>query len=284
MLGKLLKYEFKATARLFLILYLALIAVSALNALLISLGGSTYGSFDNEVLVTVYSTITGLAIFLYVLISTAVVVATIIIIIVRFYRMLGNEGYLWFTLPVTANQQILGKLIPALVWSFVSTIVFIISFGILLMPMGITEMIQGIPEIWSSLIEMGLNPTLWTVCLLILLIVGGFEGYLMFYASMAIGPNIIKSRLGGTVLAYLILYVAMQIVSTIQMVLLVIPLNNLATSIDNALMWGNIAGVMSAVDSIMVYSTVFYGIAYLVIGIVFYLLTRYFMSRKLNLA
>jgi len=284
MLGKLLKYEFKATARIFLLLYAALFVVAGLNALLLSLSGYVYAGFSNEVMVVIYDTITALAVFLYVMISIAVIIATIIVFIVRFYRMLGNEGYLWFTLPVTVNQHIISKLIPAFVWSVLSGLVFFVSLGVLMMPLVGTDLFQLMPIVWNEFIGLGLNPTLWLVCLVVLLVIALLQGYLMFYAAMAMGPNIVKSRLGGSVLAYLLLYIATQIVATIQMVLLVIPLNAQVSAIESAMMWGNFTGIISAVDQIVLFGTICYCVGYLILGAIFYLLTRYFMSRKLNLA
>ena len=97
MLKKLLKHEFRATARTYGGLYLALLAVSVL------FGASIRGW--NGTNSDAYSTAVGLLSLAYtaVLIGTAVV--TVMTIVRRFYsNLLGREGYLMHTLPVTETQ------------------------------------------------------------------------------------------------------------------------------------------------------------------------------------
>ena len=57
-------------------------------------------------------------------------VATLIVVIQRFYKsLLGDEGYLMFTIPVKAWQNILNKLLVSMLWTFTSTV---IGFGSIL--------------------------------------------------------------------------------------------------------------------------------------------------------
>ena len=124
MLKKLLKHEFRATARTYGGLYLALLAVSVL------FGASIRGW--NGTNSDAYSTAVGLLSLAYtaVLIGTAVV--TVMTIVRRFYsNLLGREGYLMHTLPVTEAQLVGAKLISGTVWSVCSIFAAGLSFGIL---------------------------------------------------------------------------------------------------------------------------------------------------------
>ena len=124
MLKKLLKHEFRATARTYGGLYLALLAVSVL------FGASIRGW--NGTNSDAYSTAVGLLSLAYtaVLIGTAVV--TVMTIVQRFYgNLLGREGYLMHTLPVTEAQLVGAKLISGTVWSVCSIFAAGLSFGIL---------------------------------------------------------------------------------------------------------------------------------------------------------
>ena len=124
MLKKLLKHEFRATARTYGGLYLALLAVSVL------FGASIRGW--NGTNSDVYSTAVDLLSLAYtaVLIGTAVV--TVMTIVRRFYsNLLGREGYLMHTLPVTEAQLVGAKLISGTVWSVCSIFAAGLSFGIL---------------------------------------------------------------------------------------------------------------------------------------------------------
>jgi len=290
MLAKLLKYEFKATARIFLLLYAAVLAFALFNAGMIWLNDAMSTDSGESVMSTIYTIITTLSAILYALLVVAVFVGTIVIIIVRFYRMLGNEGYLWFTLPVTANQHLLSKLITAFVWVVAGTVTVIISVGLITLPTGWLSELHYVTDFWDIAVSLGFNPWMWIVCLVVLLVVSVIFSILNFFAAMAIGPRITKSRLGGTILAYLIIYVAVQVISTIQLLVISIPINDHAQTITNTLIDIDIPtmamlGQLSAsIDSIVVIFTVSYGLVNLSMAVGFYLLTRYFMTKKLNLA
>ena len=111
MLGKLMKYEFRATAIYFLPIYAMLILVSGLRYAVSLITEKFSGSYP------VFSTF-GLS-AAYFLLAFGLAVTTFVVIIIRFYKnLLGAEGYLMFTLPVSISQNILAKLIPAVVWFF----------------------------------------------------------------------------------------------------------------------------------------------------------------------
>ena len=124
MLKKLLKYEFRATARTYGGMYLALLAASVL------FGGSVrrWNGTNSDA----YSTLVGLLSLVYTAVIIGTVVVTIMTIVQRFYRnLLGREGYLMHTLPVTETQLVTSKLISSTVWSLCSILAACLSFGIL---------------------------------------------------------------------------------------------------------------------------------------------------------
>ena len=143
MLKKLLKHEFRATARTYGGLYLALLAVSVL------FGASIRGW--NGTNSDAYSTAVGLLSLAYtaVLIGTAVV--TVMTIVQRFYgNLLGREGYLMHTLPVTEAQLVGAKLISGTVWSVCSIFTAGLSFGILaILMMAEIDLLDQLPWMLS---------------------------------------------------------------------------------------------------------------------------------------
>lgn len=147
MLKKLLKHEFRATARTYGGLYLALLAVSVL------FGASIRGW--NGTNSDAYSTAVGLLSLAYtaVLIGTAVV--TVMTIVRRFYsNLLGREGYLMHTLPVTEAQLVGAKLISGTVWSVCSIFAAGLSFGILaILMMAEIDLLGQLPWMLSQLRE-----------------------------------------------------------------------------------------------------------------------------------
>lgn len=117
MLGKLLKYELKATSRTFIPLYIALVLVALVNHLLL-LGDIQFG----------FALTTMILMGLFV----ALAVVTLVVLIQRFSKnLLGDEGYLMFTLPVKPSQLILSKLLVTVFWTILSGIVSIITFILL---------------------------------------------------------------------------------------------------------------------------------------------------------
>ena len=127
MLGKLLKYEIKATSRILLPLYLVLFVVAVVNRVLnpFEILENAQG-FNIQILVNVLSVI------LYFTIAFSVMAATFIIMIQRFYKnFLGDEGYLSFTLPVETWKHVLSKLLTSMMWIILSILAVIASIIII---------------------------------------------------------------------------------------------------------------------------------------------------------
>lgn len=120
MLKQLLKYEFKATKSLYFGLYLALALLSVVLGVSFrqehALAHST--SFQNlEVILMV----------LYLSVIFAIAVLCFVSTVQRFYKnLLGREGYLMHTLPVTETQLILSKLLTSMVWVLCSGLVGVV--------------------------------------------------------------------------------------------------------------------------------------------------------------
>lgn len=119
MLGNLLKYELKATSRVFIPLYIAILVVSIVNGL----------SLNLEIL-----NIQGLATIVLMCLFISLFVITIVVTIQRFNKnLLKDEGYLMFTLPVSSKHLVLSKYLTSLIWTFLSFVVAFLSFTIIFM-------------------------------------------------------------------------------------------------------------------------------------------------------
>jgi len=117
MLKQLLKYEFKATKRLYFGLYLAL-------ALLSVVLGVTFRQEHALAHSTSFQNLEVILMIVYVSVILAIAVLCFVNTIQRFYQnLLGREGYLMHTLPVTETQLILSKLITSMVWVLCSGLV-----------------------------------------------------------------------------------------------------------------------------------------------------------------
>lgn len=125
MLKQLLKYEFKATKSLYFGLYLAL-------ALLSVVLGVTFRQEHALAHSTSFQNLEVILMIVYVSVILAVAVLCFVSTVQRFYKnLLGREGYLMHTLPVTETQLILSKLITSMVWVLCSGLVGIVCITVM---------------------------------------------------------------------------------------------------------------------------------------------------------
>ena len=146
MLGKLMKYELRATARTMLPGFAAVIVLAGLTRLSAELLMSR-GDF-----LTLVGTIVTV---LFVLACMAIGILALIIMIQRFRdNLLGDQGYLMHTLPVTETQLVTSKLISSTVWSLCSILAACLSFGILaVLMMADMDLLEQLPLMWSGIRE-----------------------------------------------------------------------------------------------------------------------------------
>jgi len=197
MLSKLLKYEFKSTARILLPMYIAVIIYSALCRGLYML--------SEKLRVLEYFIV--FMYFLYFVLVVAVVVVTFVLVIQRFYKnLMGDEGYLMFTLPVEPRNHIITKSLTAFIWTIVSVIVAFISIVVLFFS---PEVIDGIKEILAQIPAEFVPTVIYTI---VLLIFNLLSGIFMIYTAMSIGQLVSGHKLLGSAVAYFGLYVVNQIV------------------------------------------------------------------------
>jgi hypothetical protein len=165
MLGKLLKHEFKATARLLLPIYLLLVVLTIIDRIVLGL------DFKGSL-----SIVTGFVTFAYVATLIAIVVVSFVIIALRFYKnLLSDEGYLMFTLPTKQSALINSKLIVSFIWNIAGVLaVFLSLFCVFINSMRMDRLRDG----WRMLMdamqeELGTgNTTLFFIEVFLLIIIG----------------------------------------------------------------------------------------------------------------
>lgn len=109
MLGKLLKQDFRATARIILPVYAAVPVLGLFTGLITRLCES-----QSNIWISILGSLVS---FVFSLALIAAVVTTVVLMILRFYRnLMTDEGYLMFTLPVSTTELICSKLIVSVVW------------------------------------------------------------------------------------------------------------------------------------------------------------------------
>lgn len=203
MLGKLIKYEFRATAIYFLPIYAVLVLISGMNyaiGLISNRFHSAYSTFATFSLSSVYM-----------LLAFGLAITTFLVIIIRFYKnLLGTEGYLMFTLPVSVEENILAKLIPSIVWFLGSGILGMLTIT---PAMGLRMSDNPFISMFSSFSIKNIPELL----LVFLFIVGCLAtSFLFYYLCMCIGQMFNSHRFLASAGAYIGIQAVLQVGSVLS--------------------------------------------------------------------
>ncbi|WP_346887514.1 ABC transporter permease [Clostridium sp. UBA1056] len=202
MLRKLMKYEFKATGRVMLPLYGALLGFAIINKIFI---GTNMNEINMDFLGGIPTIITMLGYFVT---MVAVFVGTIFITVQRFYKNLfGDEGYLMNTIPVKSSQNIVNKLIVSIIWTIISSFIAVTSIFVMAYQPGVfKEIIAGFKNIYP---EIGLN-IFGIIEFIILGIVALAHQIMMLYTSLSIGQLFKSKKLLGAFAGFMIISIVQQ--------------------------------------------------------------------------
>ncbi len=159
MFGKCLKHEFRATSRTLVPFLIAILLIG----LLLGIGLGVGLSLQENATLDPSVSIIGALLFTFLMLvmgglMIAVEIVAFVLIIRRFYSaFFTDEGYLSFTLPVTANQHILSKFTVAAVWQVAVLLVMLLAYGFVLggVLLSVAESDTLIREISALLAEMG---------------------------------------------------------------------------------------------------------------------------------
>ena len=138
-------------------------------------------------------------------------VVTAVILIQRFYKnLLGDEGYLMFTLPVTVSQHIWSKVIVATVMSIIATVAAVLSIGIIGSGSGLLVGLGDVlAAIWKSFTS-DPNTLFYTLETFAWLLLCAVVGMLFIYLCIALGHLAKKHRVLMAVVWYFVLSTVFQ--------------------------------------------------------------------------
>lgn len=197
MLGKLMKHEFRATARIMLPVMGAMVALALLANL--SIRGLAGNLSDVPMLRILFVLI--IIFFGVAVVATAVM--SLVIMVSRFYRnLLKDEGYLMFTLPVSVHELIWSKLIVSLVWFLGTGLLIFLVMTLMALNLSHTNLqmiLEQFPS-WSEILgwldEAGVRGQVITFLVQIVLgtLIGIFAVCLHFYGAMALGHMFSKDK------------------------------------------------------------------------------------------
>ena len=269
MLRKLLKHEFRATARIMGPLYLVLLA----TAVCANFFTRVMDSADNWLL----NILGTLVVMAFVVAIIGVCFMSFALMLQRFYRnLLRDEGYIMFTLPVSVHQQVWSKLIVSVVWFAATVVVVMLACAVAVYQVGfVLDFIQVIGRIFERMTAYyALNGTAILLELLALCFVSGAAFALQFYAAMAVGHSFSNHKMALSVVFFFAFQFVLQIVATVLLVSLGdSPLFEFLATLDIQL--DAMAGVHIGICLLLALTAVY--------GAVFYFLTTYFLKKRLNL-
>ena len=189
MLGKLLKYEFRATGRSMLPVLGVLTLLVLLANISVRLLDRQAGAFLTILLIMV--------IFLTVIAVIVSELLPIIVMIQRFHKnLLAGEGYLMHTLPVSVHSLVWSKLIVSLVWMLLTNVIIFLLGGLYVMHltnMNLGAVLEGFPsveELRQFLSSVGLSMGdlyLFLGEMVVAVVLSGIVTCLQFYAAMSLG-------------------------------------------------------------------------------------------------
>lgn len=307
MLGKLLKYELRATARLYFPLYLAVLILAALwrvsffGVMSRNISGDEYGfhaalSQADGPLGDLVGMVVSFVLFAYVLMVLGAFVVHFIITIQRFWKnLMGDEGYLMFTLPVSTDALLWSKAIPALIWTVATLVAVGLSVLILCGHPVVFQIIdavilqnlsnaswQRIDILWTR----AFPPFFWLLMLLAA-VAHGLSNAFHLYAAMAIGHTARGHKILTSVGAYMVINMMEGVVSgflsSSLMPIVSRPLKQLPTGDYLFLTVEEVARVADALGQTLCGFMLMVLAVTVVFGLAVYLAARYILTTQLNL-
>lgn len=266
MLSKLIKYDLKSTAKLFLLLHgiylLICIMIRVLYMNRLDFSGET-----NEMVILSLL----LLICLMSLLVSALSIFTWLQIAFRFYRHLfSKEGYLSWTLPVSAPQHLWGKIISGYILTAADTIIIFAGILILVTGRNVTSAYSLIADEITG--ELGFSITTFGIITLAVCLVSAVGSVIMTYFCIAVGQLFPSHRVLGAVAVYFVTSFIIQILLIILMLISgYFPGYEFYASQDTA-----------GLDFFTRILTLSFGVM-LVTTVGQYIATHYIMKKKINL-
>ena len=291
-----MKYEWKNIWKAGTLMLLGMLVVTVIGCVVLRMpGGVVTGLLDNNdinatqswfVLSSFVATL-----ILYVIMLLASTWGMLIFLGIRFYRsMYTDEGYLSHTLPVTANQLFLSKVLVSGVWYLfitigigISVVALIVSLMTGLLNIGELSSVltQYNGNIWEFLAdafyelgrtyeeEMGINLLHYGITLLLTYVAGPFIAMVTLFGALTIGQLSSKHKGFMGILAYAGVTILSSIIgSTVQSAFMFGA--NVANSASGITVSTNSAYDINVITSLLI-AAIMYGVSY------------YIMNRKLNL-
>lgn len=279
MLKKLLKYDWKSVSGLLLILHGILLAYTLIGRIGIAFGLSKYGDTLTGSITEAYGIVSGIYILIYVFFILAITVVTGVYLAARFHKNLfSDEGYLTHTLPVSPAKIMWSKILVSWAWIVIDAVFVVASIMMLVLFKQTFEPFKNVVcEFFSILAGVyGMQNQVLMILLILTVLAQFFGCYTMLVLfSMCLGSLFKTHKILGAVVSFFGINIILSIVSTIIMFAVPGWSSTGSVSVTAAANGGFIGGE----NSIFLFTFVWN----LALAVVFFLGSRYILSRKLNL-
>lgn len=277
---KLFKFEFFSVCRILvpvwcgaLLLSLLLGGLGILSALFPALGDSLP-----------YLIVCGFTGILFAFAALAGLIASVVLGMIRFYELLGDQGYLMFSLPMPAWKHIGARLLCACLTTTLAVAVFVVC-GAVLSFSSIQSGSLVTAENFQFLAFDDLTDLLWSGYALLIWLLCLATIYLFLYLCMAIGAQWPQHRLAASILTYFILTFVLQVLMMIAVIFVAVGAYSAVQSGDVALISGALTSEQTAaahglLGGLLTVPILLFGAA----DAILWVTTHYFITRKLNLA
>lgn len=204
MFGKLVKYEFKAVGHWYLAMNGLILLASLALGFYASYLSRHYDLLNNGGLLVVTFV---LLVFAFISLIIGQLIATLILIIRRFYsHLFGREGYLSLTLPVKESQLISSKLSAALALTIGNYLVIALAMGLIYLFINQQEVSEFSSKIYASLPKATVTAIHNSVPLWLLgSIVGRVANILLIYAAISVGQLFRNHRVLMAFISYFVI-------------------------------------------------------------------------------
>lgn len=270
MVRKLIKHEMNAFARSMLPMEIILLGMAVLTRFV--------QLFETES--SAYNTVRTSSIVMFVIAIVVCLVMTVIVSIRRFYvNLFSSEGYLTLTLPVTAEQHIFVKLLISVMSLIITVLTVTVSCCIATMGDVLIEVLKAIDYLFEEYYNLLGGHMIGYIFEGIILALAIFiSQYLLFYACISIGQTARKNRVLAAFGVYFAYYIFTQILGTV-FIIIVSSEPNWLIELFNRLSSFSEQYPFAFVHIIFIGLTVFY----VVLSVVYFLVSRYIIKNRLNL-
>lgn len=290
MLGKLIKHDFKSLSRILLPTLLVIFGATVLGTLGFNfLVRNTSDRVSNSPLAEILNIVSGIVFAIALIGIWASFIFVSVVIFYRFYKScVDNEAYLTFTLPVSAGNILWSKLITAVIWLLIGTLVGLLCL-FLFLTFGTSDgglVNYDIPNAIRDLFKSDYltGSTVWLIVELIFyLLIASVYVVLEIFLALIIGGTVAqKHKLLAGIGFFFAINTVMGIVSSIIQYVYMTNMDSVVVSSSY-----DISGT-EALNAVVVRMSQYILLPNMIISLLmcvgFFLLASYFMKNKLNLS